>query len=121
MSRIVAEDRRGLLQATIWENDGEKGPFQSVALRRSYQDQSGQWKETKISLPLRDLLQAARMLQWANDRAYDDIRSAKQTRQDRADDGTASAPNSQSIVATAPGTFEAQASAVSGSDGDIPF
>ena len=120
MSRIVAEDRRGLLQVTVWENNGEKGPYQSAVLRRSYQDQSGQWKETKVSLPLRDLLQAARMLQWANDRAYEDIQTAKQSRQDHADDGPTSAPDSHS-AATVPGTFDAQVVAASAPDADIPF
>ena len=120
MSRIVAEDRRGLLQVTLWENNGEKGPFQSAVLRRSYQDQSGQWKETKISLPLRDFLQAARMLQWANDRAYEDIQSAKQARRDHADDGPTPAPDSHS-AATVPGTFDAQVVAASAPDADIPF
>ena len=121
MSRIVAEDRRGLLQMTVGENNGEKGPYQSAVLRRSYQDQSGQWKETKVSLPLRDLLQAARMLQWANDCAYEAIRSAKERRQDHADDGSPSAADSHSAAATAPGTFNAQVTAASGPDADIPF
>ncbi len=119
MGTIVAEDRRGLLQVTVWENDGEKGPFQSAVLRRSYKDQSDQWKETRISLPLRDLLQAARMLQWANDRAYEQIASGK--RQDHADDTQPTAADSQTSVAPVTGTFDAQIVAAGGPDDVIPF
>ena len=121
MGKIVAEDRRGLLQVTVWENDTEKGPFHSAVLRRSYQDQSGEWKETKVSLPLRDLLQASQMLQWANHRAYEAIASSKQNGQDKADDTQPSAGNSESVVGTGPSTFDAQVVAAGGLDGDIPF
>ena len=74
--RLVAEDRRGRLQVSVWENQTQNGPRHNATLKRSYQDPTGTWKETKISLPLYDLLQAARMLEWANDRSYHDIASS---------------------------------------------
>ena len=63
--RIVAEQKRGLLQLTVWANQGSKGTYYTATLKRSYKDQSDQWQETKMSLPLRDFLQMARMLGWA--------------------------------------------------------
>jgi hypothetical protein len=75
------------LQATIWSNPTENGNRYNVTLRRSYQ-QDDEWKETKVSLPFSDLLQAARLLEWANDRIFEDIGQQKFLREQHGDDGT---------------------------------
>lgn len=31
------------VQASLWENPSEKGPFLTVTFSRSYKDKSGQW------------------------------------------------------------------------------
>ena len=69
--RIVDERKIGLLQATIWENQGERGLFQTVALRRSFKVGEN-WRESKISLSPQDLLVVARMLGWAFDRVAEE-------------------------------------------------
>ena len=58
------------------------------------------------------------MLQWANDRAYEEIQSEKQTRQDHGDGAPTPAADSQSIAHAAP---DVQVVAAGGPDDDIPF
>ena len=36
--------RCGNIQATIWENAGEKGPFFATTFSRPFKDQSGAWR-----------------------------------------------------------------------------
>jgi|GEM_PF-666959 len=38
--------RDGNLKASIWRNDGEKGPFYSTRLTRTYKDQQGELRDT---------------------------------------------------------------------------
>lgn len=38
--------RDGLLQATIWKNEAEKGSFYSAQLTRRYQDEAGNWQDS---------------------------------------------------------------------------
>ena len=37
-SVILDEKKCALIQTTIWTNQGERGPFHTVTLRRSYKD-----------------------------------------------------------------------------------
>ena len=82
--RKIAEDRRGLLQVTVWENDRltvtgnrrEMRSYRTVTLKRSYFTDE-QWKETKVVLPLSDVLQAARMLEGANDFVFEYLKCQK--------------------------------------------
>ena len=46
--------RNGGLKATIWLNDGAKGPFFSTAFSRSFKDQYGAWHNA-YSFGLNDL------------------------------------------------------------------
>lgn len=52
--------REGLLKATIWRNERERGAFFSTQYARSYKDEQGQWHDTNQMresdhLPLRHL------------------------------------------------------------------
>lgn len=38
--------RDGALKATIWRNDGEKGPFFATTLAKTYEDRNGNLKDT---------------------------------------------------------------------------
>ena len=38
--------KAGGITATIWQNQGEKGPYATVKLSRSYKDRDSTWKET---------------------------------------------------------------------------
>jgi len=44
--RPAYEARFGLLKATVWRQESDKGPWYSVVLSRSYQDQNGQWQSS---------------------------------------------------------------------------
>ncbi len=46
--------RCGSVNAAIWENTGEKGPFFSVTFSRPYKDAEGNWKNS-TSYGLNDL------------------------------------------------------------------
>jgi hypothetical protein len=46
--------RYGRIKATIWQNNSEKGPFFSTTFARSFQDQSGAWRNG-TSFGLNDL------------------------------------------------------------------
>jgi len=35
------------IQASIWKNEGEKGPFYNVTLSRSYKGPDGTWKKSE--------------------------------------------------------------------------
>jgi hypothetical protein len=82
------------LQVTVWENDRvtgvgnrkEQRTYRTVALKRSYLA-NDQWQETKVTLPLSDVLQAARMLENANDAAYEHLGRLKdEARRQEAED-----------------------------------
>lgn len=59
----VYEARAGLLKATCWENAGDKGPWVSVTLSRSYRTggENGEWKSAQ-SFSKDDLLALAELL-----------------------------------------------------------
>jgi hypothetical protein len=59
-NRPVREFRYGRLKAAVWRQEGDKGPWYSVSLARSYQDSNGQWQTTQ-SFGLRDLLEVAKL------------------------------------------------------------
>jgi hypothetical protein len=61
--------RAGAVSATIWKNDrqratGETFSYHTIALERSYKDQSGSWKSAG-SMRLQDLPKASLVLQEA--------------------------------------------------------
>ncbi len=57
----------GLLKATIWKNEGDKGSFYRVNLTRSYQDNAEKWHDTD-SFSGSELLRIAHLAQKAYDR-----------------------------------------------------
>jgi hypothetical protein len=73
-SVILDEKKCALIQTTIWTNQGERGPFHTVTLRRSYK-QNDEWKETKMTIGLSDLLTVARMLGWCHDRIHEELQA----------------------------------------------
>ena len=64
--------RDGKIAATIWRNDGEKGPFYSVEFSRTYTDGHGNPKSSN-SFNASDLPIVSRLA----DKAYDVILDAK--------------------------------------------
>lgn len=46
MNHPIETIRDGNLKATVWENDGEKGPFYSVNLSRTYTDEAGNYHDS---------------------------------------------------------------------------
>lgn len=71
--------RDGLLKATIWKNEGDKGAFFSVNLTRSYQDEADNWHDTD-SYSNSELLRIAHLAT----RAYDRVSELRQ--QERSTD-----------------------------------
>lgn len=62
--------RDGALKASIWRNDGEKGPFYSASLSRTYRDQNGEPRETH-SFAGNELLRVSELARKAYDRTQD--------------------------------------------------
>lgn len=56
--------RGGAIELSIWENQGDKGPFYSVTHRRSYK-QGDEWKESD-SYGEDDLLRLAKLIDEAD-------------------------------------------------------
>ena len=52
--------RDGNLKATIWVNEGEKGPYVSVTLAKTYTDDNGKYQDTN-SFSQSDLLRVAEL------------------------------------------------------------
>ncbi|MFI4854689.1 MAG: hypothetical protein ACIAQF_06890 [Phycisphaerales bacterium JB065] len=56
----------GSIRATIWKNQGEKGPFYSVRITRTYTDEKDNYHDSD-SFSGSELLRVARMAQLAYD------------------------------------------------------
>ena len=65
----------GRLKATLWKNQGEKGPFYSIELTRSYQDDEGNWHDSH-AFSGTELLRIARLAGKAYDHASELRRQA---------------------------------------------
>lgn len=70
--------RDGSLKATIWKNEGEKGPFFSVSLTRIYTDPAGNYHDSD-SFSGSELLRIAHLAS----RAYDRIADLRQVEANR--------------------------------------
>ncbi|XHC26774.1 MAG: hypothetical protein ACFHWZ_15340 [Phycisphaerales bacterium] len=57
----------GSIRAAIWKNQGEKGPFYSVRITRTYTDEKGNYHDSD-SFSGSELLRVARLAQLAYDR-----------------------------------------------------
>jgi hypothetical protein len=84
MSQPAHKVRDGVLQATIWRNQGERGPYYSVNLSRSYRQGDETWKETD-SLNADDLLAMAELLReayaWIKAQRRADAKARKEAEQ----------------------------------------
>jgi hypothetical protein len=58
--------RFGNVNAAVWENTGEKGPFFSVTFSRPYKDVAGNWKNS-ASYGLNDLDALSSVAEMAKD------------------------------------------------------
>lgn len=45
-SKPVETIRDGAIKASIWKNEGEKGPFYSVKITRTYTDDAGNYHDS---------------------------------------------------------------------------
>ncbi len=77
--------RDGSLKATIWERQGEKGPFYSVEITRSYRDQNGAWHDSNSFIG-DELLRMARLATIAYDETLV-LRNQDRSSPSEADDG----------------------------------
>lgn len=64
-SKPIETIRDGGLKASIWKNQGEKGPFYSVRITRTYTDEQGNYRDSD-TFSGSELLRVARLA----DRAY---------------------------------------------------
>jgi len=64
----AAKVRLGRIQASIWENPSENGPYYIVSFERRYQDTEGNWKSSP-TFKVDDLLLLAK----AADKAHDEV------------------------------------------------
>lgn len=67
-SKPVETIRDGAIKASIWKNEGEKGPFYSVKITRTYTDDAGNYHDSD-SFSGSELLRVARLAGKAYDRA----------------------------------------------------
>jgi len=82
MAKPIDTLRDGLLKATIWKNEGEKGPFFTVNLTRTYQDGAGNYHDSD-SFSGTELLRIARLAGHAYDRVGE-LRQADREGRERA-------------------------------------
>ena len=75
--------RQGALEAAIWKNEGTKGSFHTVSIKRNYKDErDGQWKSTN-TFREKDLPDLQKLATWAESRLekiQDKDREAEKTR-----------------------------------------
>lgn len=71
--------RDGNLKATIWKNEGEKGPYFSTTFSRSYRDEEGNYRDTD-SFSSADLLRVSELARQAHHEARSLWRELSQER-----------------------------------------
>ena len=60
--------RQGALEAAIWKNEGAKGSFHTVSIKRNYKDErDGQWKSA-TTFREKDLPDLQKLATWAESR-----------------------------------------------------
>lgn len=79
--------RIGALQATIWRNSGERGPWYSVTPSRSYRQSDDSWRETD-NMGFDDLLAMAKLLDQAHSWIVGQMQADAKIRKDRQVTGT---------------------------------
>ena len=73
--------RDGNLKASIWRNDGEKGPFYSVNLARTYRDEQGELRDSH-SFAGSDLLRVSELARKTYDRTQELRREDRQAQRE---------------------------------------
>lgn len=81
--------RDGNLKATIWQNEGEKGPYFSTDLTRSYRDDDGNFQDTR-SFGSNDLLRVSELARQAHQKTVSMRRELRGKDDDRTADVAAS-------------------------------
>ena len=69
------------LKATLWRNEGDKGPYYATELARTYKDDDGNLRDTN-SFIATDLLRVSELARKAYDRT-NDLRRAQEPRRDQ--------------------------------------
>jgi hypothetical protein len=59
--------RQGALEAAIWKNEGSKGAFHTVSIKRNYKDERGEWRSTNTFRD-KDLPDLQKLATWAESR-----------------------------------------------------
>ena len=77
--------RDGSLKATIWENDGEKGPYHTTQLAKTYEDREGKLRDT-TSFSSGDLLRISELARQAYTRTTELRREFRQSHNQSRDD-----------------------------------
>lgn len=72
-AKPLAVLRDGAVKATIWENQGEKGPYLSTKFAKTYQDGNGQVKDS-VGFSQSDLLKVSELAR----QAYHENRELRQ-------------------------------------------
>lgn len=62
--------RDGSLKASIWENEGKKGPYYTTTLAKTYEDRNGQLRDTNV-FNNSDLLRVSELARQAYARTND--------------------------------------------------
>ena len=73
-SKPIETIRDGALKASIWKNQGEKGPFYSVRITRTFTDEKGNYHDSD-SFSGSELLRVVHLAAKAYDRA-NELRAA---------------------------------------------
>ncbi|MEM9838926.1 MAG: hypothetical protein AAF830_07175 [Pseudomonadota bacterium] len=81
----IHTERDGGLKASIWENEGENGPFYSVKLAKTYTDRDGNLRDTS-SFTGTELLQIAEVVRAAYHKT-NEFRRERMRSQDQDRDG----------------------------------
>lgn len=76
-SKPVETIRDGAIKASIWRNQGEKGPFYSVRITRTYTDEAGTYHDSD-RFSGSELLRVARIA----GKAYDRVAALRATDSD---------------------------------------
>lgn len=69
-NKPAAKIRLGRIQASIWENASETGPYYTVSFERRYRDAEGNWKSSQ-GFKVEDLLLLAKAADKAHDAAIE--------------------------------------------------
>lgn len=111
--------RDGRIKATLWRNEGEKGPYVSTDFSRSWQDSEGQWHDSK-SFGLGDLLGLSELARTAYGRGREIERDLRDERQQWRDEERDRGPEEREPEVQAEARVEREEPAVEQDRSDEP-